>query len=199
MNGDAYLTLAAPAEGFYREKSSKFIAKAFPVADETDIQATLAALKKEYADARHHCYAWVLGDVSRANDAGEPNHSAGTPILGQIRANNLHYVLVVVIRYFGGVKLGVGGLVHAYKTAAAEALTSATLVEKFLTVPLTIGFPYEAMNAVMRIVKDRELMVQAQNFATACEITLAVRRRDWQLVFESLQKVGGRPVTEVHE
>ena len=199
MNGDAYLTLAAPAEGFYREKGSKFIAKAFPVTNAAEIQATLVALKKEYADARHHCYAWVLGDVSRVNDAGEPNHSAGTPILGQIRANNLQYVLVVVIRYFGGVKLGVGGLVQAYKTAAAEALNSATFVEKFLTVSLTVGFPYEAMNAVMRVVKDRELAVQAQNFGVACEITLAVRRSDWQLVFELFQKAGGQLVAEVQE
>lgn len=129
---DTYLTISDDSEGFYKEKGSKFLSFAFPVHHEEDIKEKLDILRKKYYDARHHCYAYVLGkdkEIFRANDDGEPNHSAGDPILGQIKSNQLTNILIVVVRYFGGVKLGVGGLISAYRTAAAEAISNNVIVE----------------------------------------------------------------------
>ena len=176
---DTYRTIAAPSEGLYKEKGSKFIALAYPVASEEEIKEIYADLKKQYYDARHHCYAYILGaDKSRyrANDDGEPNHSAGDPILGQIRSADLSNVLVVVVRYFGGTKLGVSGLITAYKTATADALANATLVEKHETVLLNVHFEYPQMNDVMSLVKEYELDVREQQFELDCRLTLEVRR-----------------------
>jgi uncharacterized YigZ family protein len=175
---DTYRTIAAPVEGLYKEKGSKFIAKAYPVRTEEEIKDILQALRKEYFDARHHCYAYLLGAnkaTYRANDDGEPNHSAGDPILGQIRSAGLSNVLVVVIRYFGGVKLGVGGLIHAYKTATAEALEQAQAVERHETTLLTVAFGYEQMNEIMKVVKDFDLPVRQQDFNVDCRLTVEVR------------------------
>src|SRR5690606_39655528 len=133
MKDDTYLTIADHAEGLYYEKGSKFIALAYPVSDEEEIKSLLENIRKKYYDARHHCYAYRLGReglVFRANDAGEPNHSAGDPILGQLRSYNITDVLIVVVRYFGGTKLGVGGLINAYKTAAADAIENSTIITK---------------------------------------------------------------------
>ena len=132
MTKPSYRTIAEPCEGVYKEKGSKFLAFAFPVADEADIKEHLNRLKKKYHDARHHCYAYILKDESayRVNDNGEPSGTAGLPIYGQLRSKNLSYVLIVVVRYFGGKKLGVGGLRQAYKTAAAAALENAIVIEK---------------------------------------------------------------------
>ncbi|MBC3541258.1 IMPACT family protein [Rufibacter sediminis] len=178
MREDTYRTIAAPVEGLYKEKGSKFISKAYPVRSEEEIKEILQALRKEYFDARHHCYAYLLGAdraTYRANDDGEPNHSAGDPILGQIRSLGLSNVLVVVIRYFGGVKLGVGGLIHAYKTATAEALAQAQVVERHETTFLTVEFGYEQMNEVMKVVKDFDLPVRQQDFNVDCRLTVEVR------------------------
>ncbi|WP_347158060.1 IMPACT family protein [Pontibacter chitinilyticus] len=177
---DIYHTIAAPAEGLYKEKGSKFIALAYPVYSEEEVKEQLAELRKTYYDARHHCYAYSLGaDKSRyrANDDGEPNHSAGDPILGQIRSADLSNVLVVVVRYFGGTKLGVSGLINAYKTAAADALAQATVVEKYETVLLQVHFQYPQMNEVMSLVKAYDLEMKAQEFALDCHLTLEVRRK----------------------
>ncbi|CAN5890526.1 YigZ family protein [soil metagenome] len=176
---DTYRTLAQPAEGLYKEKGSKFISLAFPVRDEEEVKKTLAEVKKKYFDARHHCYAFMLGadkKFFRANDDGEPNHSAGDPILGQIRSANLSYVLVVVVRYFGGVKLGVGGLITAYKTAAAAALANARVVEQAERERLRLHYPYEAMNEVMNLVKTYELPVMDQQFDLSCRLEVEVRQ-----------------------
>lgn len=192
---DAYRTIAQPAEGLYKEKGSKFIALAYPVYSEDEVKDTLAELRKQYYDARHHCYAYSLGaDKSRyrANDDGEPNHSAGDPILGQIRSADLTNVLVVVIRYFGGTKLGVSGLINAYKTAASEALASATVLEAFETVLLQAHFEYPQMNDVMSLVKDHDLTVKQQDFALECRITLEVRKAMQEEIttkLESLESV----------
>ncbi|RNI29594.1 YigZ family protein [Rufibacter immobilis] len=178
MREDTYRTIAAPVEGLYKEKGSKFISKAYPVRSEEEIKEILQALRKEYFDARHHCYAYLLGAdraTYRANDDGEPNHSAGDPILGQIRSLGLSNVLVVVIRYFGGVKLGVGGLIHAYKTATTEALEQAQVEERHETTLLTVHFGYEQMNEVMKVVKDLDLPVRQQDFNLACRLTVEVR------------------------
>jgi uncharacterized YigZ family protein len=177
--GDTYLTLAAPAEGAYREKGSRFLAFAAPVRTEGEVKELLDRLKKEYYDARHHCYAYVLGPAGvqyRANDAGEPNHSAGDPILGQIRSRGLTDLIVVVVRYFGGTKLGVSGLINAYRTAAAEALDAAPVVQKTVRVGLSLHFSYPATNAVMKVVKGYDLEITRQTFLTDCHLEVWVRQ-----------------------
>jgi uncharacterized YigZ family protein len=156
MPNDFYLTVAKDSEGFYKEKGSKFLAFAYPVSNEEEIKEKLEALRKQFYDARHFCYGYIFGLAAehyRANDDGEPNHSAGDPILGQIKSNELTNTLVVVVRYFGGTKLGVGGLITAYKTAAAEALAQNEIIEKPITKSFTLMFPYEEMNEVQRLAK----------------------------------------------
>ncbi len=192
MIEDTYQTLAAPAEGLYKEKGSKFIALAYPVYSEDDVKEALAALRKQYYDARHHCYAYLLGaDKSRyrANDDGEPNHSAGDPILGQIRSADLSNVLVVVVRYFGGTKLGVGGLIHAYKTATADALAQALRVVEYEKALLEVHFPYPQMNDVMRLIKTHDLEIKQQQFLLDCRLVLQVRRKLEEEVTERLQEI----------
>ncbi len=194
MSGDTYFTLKSPAEGAYKEKGSRFLAYAFPVESEEQIKEHLAALRKKYYDARHHCYAWILGyygERTRANDDGEPSHSAGDPILGQIRAHKLTNVLVVVVRYFGGIKLGVGGLVHAYKTATADALSNAVIEERLITENVKIEFGYPLLNIVMKIVKDHDLEIAGQSMSLTCELTLRVRLSIASLVREKLLEIHG--------
>ncbi|RAU83624.1 IMPACT family protein [Pontibacter arcticus] len=177
---DTYRTITAPSEGLYKEKGSKFIALAYPVFSEDEVKERLAELRKTYFDARHHCYAYCLGaDKSRyrANDDGEPNHSAGDPILGQIRSADLSNVLVVVVRYFGGTKLGVSGLIHAYKTATADALAAAIPIEKYETELLEVHFQYLQMNDVMSLIKEYELEMRNQQFELDCRLTLEIRRK----------------------
>lgn len=191
---DTYLTLASPTEGLYKEKGSKFIALAFPVRTEAEIKEKLTEIRKQYYDARHHCYAYILGAAKtafRANDDGEPNHSAGDPILGQIRSSGLSNVLVIVVRYFGGTKLGVGGLIHAYKTATAEALQNAPTVEKHETSVVKISFGYENMNEVMSMVKELNLAVLDQQFEISCELTLEVRNQFLENTVQRFGKITG--------
>ncbi|MFT6871040.1 MAG: putative YigZ family protein [Roseivirga sp.] len=174
---DSFLTISSPSEGLYKEKGSKFIALAFPVESVVEVKESLEGLRKEYYDARHHCYAYVLGhagDEVRANDDGEPNHSAGDPILGQIKSKNLTNTLVVVIRYFGGTKLGVSGLITAYKTAAAEALDASQIIQKDITENITLRFPYDEMNGVMKLVKDLDLKIKRQDYDSLCVMHLEV-------------------------
>jgi uncharacterized YigZ family protein len=197
---DTYRTLAAPSEGLYKEKGSKFIALAYPVYSEEEVKEIIAGLKKQYYDARHHCYAYTLGaDKSRyrANDDGEPNHSAGDPILGQIRSADLSNVLVVVVRYFGGTKLGVSGLVQAYKTATADALAQATIVEQHETALLEVHFAYPQMNDVMGLVKEYELGVKEQQFELDCRMTLEVRKKLQEEVSGKLEVIEGVEVDVV--
>ncbi len=175
---DTYFTLKENSKGFYKEKGSKFLAFAYAISDDEDMKGRITELRKKFYDARHHCYAYVLGKHSenyRANDDGEPGHSAGDPILGQIRSNKLTNTLIVVIRYFGGTKLGIGGLINAYKTAAADAITANTIVEKLITTELTITFEYPQLNQVMKLVKDFELEIISQNMGISCEMNLGVR------------------------
>jgi uncharacterized YigZ family protein len=174
----AYRTIQQPAEGIYKEKGSKFLAFAYPVKSEEDIREKLDALRKEYFDARHHCYAWMLGPerkMFRANDDGEPNHSAGDPILGQIRSKELTNILVVVVRYFGGTKLGVGGLIHAYKVSAEDALNHAAVIELEVTEPITILYDYASTPEVMKLVKDFDLKIVSQDFSNGCSMEAEIR------------------------
>ena len=174
---DTYKSIAAPAKGVYKELGSKFLAFAHPVETEEEIKEILAGYRKEYFDARHHCYAWRLGltgEPFRMNDDGEPSSTAGRPILGQLLSAELSDILVVVVRYFGGVKLGVPGLIKAYKTATAEAIAAARIVEKTACATCRIGFDYTRMNDVMKIVKDWNLRILSQQFENDCEITVRV-------------------------
>lgn len=176
----SFLTIAGPAQGLYREKGSRFLSFAYPVASEDDVRGHLAARQKEYFDARHHCYAWVLGADKahfRAYDDGEPGHSAGDPILGQIRSRNLTNVVVIVVRYFGGIKLGVGGLASAYRLAASDALDHAAIIEKDLEMSIRISYDYAGTAEVMRLIKDFELVVEDQSFAASCVMTLRSKQK----------------------
>ena len=187
---DTYLTISKTSEGLYKEKGSKFIALCYPVESEEEVKNTLEAIKKEYYDARHHCYAYILGEKSenyRANDDGEPNHSAGDPILGQIRSRNLTNTLVVVVRYFGGTKLGVSGLISAYKAAAADALDQNEIIEKWITKKINFTFEYPDMNEVMRIVKELEATILHQDFQISCEMVLDFRLSSWQEAHDRLK------------
>jgi uncharacterized YigZ family protein len=181
--------LEGPLTGVYREKGSKFLSFAFPVASDEEIKNSLDFLRKKYFDARHHCYAWILGADSsrfRANDDGEPNHSAGDPILGQIRSHGLTNTLVVVVRYFGGIKLGVGGLIQAYRMAAADALSKANILIKDVTHEVTITYGFASTPDVMRLVKEFELEVSDQSFQEKGEMVVAVKRIHHKLLLEKL-------------
>jgi uncharacterized YigZ family protein len=175
---DTFLTIKESSEGEYKEKGSKFLAFAFQVKTEDEIKERLDELRKKYYDARHHCYAYQLGqngELWRANDDGEPNHSAGTPILNQIKSFNVTDVLVVVIRYFGGTKLGVSGLINAYKISTQEALQNAEIEEKIITKIISFSFDYLGMNDVMKLIKDYDLEIINQEFTNTCQMKLSVR------------------------
>lgn len=176
----------------YKEKGSKFIGYAYPVSSEEEIKQHIAKLKKEHYAARHWCYAWKLGveDVRyRVNDDGEPNNSAGQPIYGQILSKDLTNVLVVVVRYFGGTKLGVGGLINAYKTAAKLILEESVIIEKIIKESVWIQFEYKDMNKVMRIIKDFQLEILSQKMELNCEYKLAVRRKNYLEVLGNLESL----------
>lgn len=189
---DTYKTIAQRSEGLYKEKGSKFIALAYPVSTEEEVKEVLAELRKQYHDARHHCYAYVIGfdgQSWRVNDDGEPSSTAGKPIHGQILSRDLTNVLVVVIRYFGGTKLGVSGLISAYKTAASKALDANEIVERTVNDIYSITFAYPATNEVMRLIKEEDLQVISQQFDTSCEVTVAVRQGKTSLVLDKIDKI----------
>ncbi|MDR1846554.1 MAG: YigZ family protein [Bacteroidales bacterium] len=176
---DIYQTLQGSASGIYKEKGSRFLAFAFPIENEEEAKEHLAQLKKQFFDAKHHCYAYVTGfDGSqvRMSDDGEPSYTAGKPIYGQIIANHLTNILIVVVRYFGGTKLGVGGLLQAYKTAAADCLSNAVIVEKNITERCFISFNYADMNAVMKVLKDGNIKTEKHNFDMQCSLEFSVSR-----------------------
>jgi uncharacterized YigZ family protein len=175
---DQYRSIAAPSEGLFKDNGSRFIALAYPVETEEEVKSIVAGLRKEYHDARHHCYAYRLGykgDVWRASDDGEPSGSAGRPILGQIDSLGLSDILVVVVRYFGGIKLGIPGLIRAYKTSTADALSSAQIVDKIASRHFRLQFDYLSMNAVMKVLKDMDLPQRAQEFGESCSLQTSVR------------------------
>ena len=189
---DTYLTIQDKSEGIYTEKRSKFLAFAHPVETIDEIKDLLTDYKKKYYDARHVCYAYMLGpertDI-RVNDDGEPSSTAGKPILGQINSRELTNILVVVIRYFGGVKLGTSGLIVAYREAAAEALSAATVIEKTIEETVTFTFPYVMMNSVMRVVKELNPRIVEQKYDETCIITLAIKRSMAPMLEERLNKL----------
>ena len=199
MENDSYLTLAAPAEAYNRERSSKFLSYAYPVENEEQIREALEALRKRYFDATHHCYAWRLGpqgEQFRANDDGEPSGTAGRPILGQMLSAGVTNCLVVVVRYFGGTKLGVPGLIAAYKEATQEVLSVAEIVERTVDDRITIRFPYIVMNDVMKAVKEEQPQIEEQLFDNLCTMRLRIRRSQSERLVGKLRKVEGAEVEE---
>lgn len=197
---DTYASIAGRSDGLFKDNGSRFIAQAYPVESEEEVKEIVGSLKKEYHDARHHCFAYRLGlDGSRwrANDDGEPSGSAGRPILGQIDAAGLSDILVVVIRYFGGIKLGIPGLIRAYKTSTADALAQATVVEKVAGKDYRLSFPYLSMNAVMKVVKDMSLPQKDQYFAERCSMLLRVRLSQDAAFLERVSNIEGVDVDEV--
>ena len=194
MADDVYLTIAAPAEAASRERSSKFLSYIYPVASEEEIRGHLDALRKRFFDATHHCYAWRLGprgEAFRANDDGEPSGTAGKPILGQLLSNDLTDCLIVVVRYFGGTKLGVPGLIAAYRESAAAAIEAARIVERTVDRTVTVDFPYVAMNDIMRVVKELQPRIEAQEFDNLCTMRLTIRETLADRLEERLRKAGG--------
>lgn len=192
MTEDTYKTIAAPAESVYTEKRSKFIAIALPVRTLAEIKAYLDEYQKKYYDARHVCYAYMLGAERkefRANDNGEPSGTAGKPILGQINSNELTDILVIVVRYFGGIKLGTSGLIVAYKTAAAQALSEAQIIEKTVDEQVTVVFEYPFMNDIMRIVKEESPEILNQSYDMDCVMTLRIRKLQMPRLRMRLEKV----------
>jgi uncharacterized YigZ family protein len=192
-----YRTIAKESEGLYKEKGSRFIALAYPVRTEEEVKQHVADVKKKYYDARHHCYAYILGpnkDAYRQNDDGEPSGTAGRPIHGQLLSNDLTDTLIIVIRYFGGIKLGVSGLINAYKTAAKDALDNNTIVERFVEEDYEIHFPPLGMNKVMQLLKRDTVKITDQQYDTDCIIRFTVQKRDADALLEALQKVEGASI-----
>lgn len=185
---DTYKTIETPTEAIlFKEKNSKFFGYAYPISNEEDVKQYIDALKKEHHAARHWCYAYQLGTETisyRTNDDGEPNNTAGMPIYGQIQSFEVTNILIIVVRYFGGIKLGVGGLISAYKTTAQLTLEASNILEKTININYSINFAYKNMNTVMRIIKEKNLEITNQKLELDCTIFISVRKKDATSVFE---------------
>ena len=189
---DIFKTIEGKGEGFYSEKRSKFFAFAHHVESADEVKAIVTDYRKKYYDARHVCWAYMLGAARqdfRANDDGEPSSTAGKPILGQINSNELTDILIVVVRYYGGVNLGTSGLITAYREAAADAIAHAEVVERMVEETVCYDFPYVMMNDVMRIVKDMQPRIVSQSYDNTCQIRLAIRKTEAELLRQRLQKL----------
>ena len=197
---DSYKSIATEAKGLFKDNGSRFIAHAYPVETEEEVKEIVAALKKEYYDARHHVYAYRLGHLGekfRANDDGEPSGSSGRPVLGQIDSNGLSDILVVVVRYFGGIKLGIPGLIRAYKSSTADALANAEIIEKIASKRYRIHFGYMSMNGVMKVLKDMGLEQKNQLFDMDCSIDTNVRLSLIDTFTEKISDVEGCRIEEL--
>lgn len=190
---DEFLTITdTPAEGFYSEKRSKFLAFAFHVTSEEEVKQYVAEFRKKYYDARHVCWAYMLGADRtdfRANDDGEPSSTAGKPILGQINKNELTDILIIVVRYYGGVNLGTSGLIVAYRTAAAEAIANAEIVSQFVEEEVVFDFPYIMMSDVMKIIKDMSPRIISQTYDNTCEMKLSIRKSEAPMLKAKFDKL----------
>lgn len=189
---DTYKTISALSEGIYKEKGSKFISFAFPVNNVEEVKEIVKEFQKKYFDARHVCYAYMIGqerETFRANDDGEPSGTAGRPILGQINSHNLTNILVIVVRYFGGVLLGTGGLVVAYKEATLDAINNAEIIEKVVEESISIQFGYLQMNEIMKILKDSTAQITNQKFDNDCSIILSIRKQEYEALKSKLGKI----------
>jgi uncharacterized YigZ family protein len=194
---DTYRTISGSSQGVYKEKGSKFIARAYPVHTEEEVKEKLRALRKEYHDARHHCFAYCLGpdrSAYRVNDDGEPSGTAGKPIFGQIQSKDLTNILIVVVRYFGGIKLGIPGLINAYRTSAKEAIENTKILTKTVNEEYIISFEYQVINDIMRILKEESASILHQDFTeNTCTVRFHIRRSLGLIIQEKINKV--RPVS----
>ena len=191
---DTFYTLDAPAEGLYKEKMSKFISFAVPVTSAAEAKEVVAKYQKEYFDARHVCWAYMIGTARNeflSNDNGEPSGTAGKPILGQINSFNLTNIVIIVVRYFGGIKLGTSGLIVAYREAAREAILAGNIIECHEMTSITFNFPYLAMNDVMKVVKDPNVKISNQIFDNACQITVTTRLDNREALANRLLDIDG--------
>lgn len=189
---DTYKTIVNPSEGFFKDKGSKFLSFAFPVTSEDEIKEIQQKLRKKYYDARHHVFAWKLGiesDNFRSSDDGEPSNSSGPPILGQIRSYELSDILIVVVRYFGGTKLGIPGLINAYRTAAKEAIEENSIVNRTITQSYRISFSYEDMNIVMRKLKEENIEQINPKFDLNCSTEIKIRLSDCERIENVFNKI----------
>lgn len=194
MFEDTYNTIAAPSQGLYKEKGSKFLAFAFPIASTEEVKSILDRLRKEYFDARHHCYAYILGptkEAYRANDDGEPSGTGGRPIYGQLLSADLTNTLIVVVRYFGGILLGASGLANAYKAAARDAIEHAVIEQRTIDVTYRLSFEYPLMNDVMRILKEQGVAPKNQQFDMSCRMEVSVRQSQSVRLYDALAKLYG--------
>ncbi len=194
MESDSYLTIKAFSQGTYREKGSRFIALAYPVSDREEINTILEKVRKEYHDARHHCYAWMLGQERenyRTNDDGEPSGTAGRPILGQINSSDLTDILIIVVRYFGGKLLGTSGLINAYRSAAESAIGNGEIIERHVMESYELHFPYAGLNDVMKILKEEEIHQTDQKFELECTVRISFRRSREERILERLSRIDG--------
>lgn len=191
---DTFKTIEQKAEGLYKEKGSKFIAYAYPIAGEDEAKEIVQGLKKEFYDARHRCYAYRLGpkgESFRMNDDGEPSSTAGRPIYGQLLSYDVTNILVVVIRYFGGTKLGVSGLINAYQSATSDALQNASIVEKTVDVTFTAQFGYPMLNEVMKVIKDEQPTIEHQSFDNSCTVRMSIRKSQAEVLEAKLGNIDG--------
>lgn len=194
MESDSYKTILKQTESLYKEKGSKFIARVFHVETEADCKEVLLQIKKEFHDARHHCYAYRINpelEETRSNDDGEPSGTAGKPILNQIFSFNLYNVMVVVVRYFGGTKLGVSGLINAYKTSTRETLSKAKKIKRFITQQFLLKFEYPLMNDVMRIIKEEDLKSSPPEMTTNCVIKIEIKKNNIDRIKIRLENIRG--------
>jgi len=198
METDSYKIIKTLSQGIFRDKGSKFLSFAYPVSDNESIKPLIDELKKKYHDARHHCFAYMIGYQRqnwRINDDGEPSGTAGKPILGQINSAGLTNILIVVVRYFGGTLLGTSGLINAYKCAAADAINSAEITELFVKDYYLIKFPYELLSAVMKILKEENAGLSNQIFDINCSIKIDFRISNKQRILEKLSRINGMETT----
>lgn len=199
MTNDEYKTIKLQSEGLYKDKGSKFYSFAFPVEQEAEIQAIRTQLKKKYYDARHHVYAYRLGpDKSTfySSDDGEPSNSSGPPVLGQIKSFDLTNILIVVVRYFGGTKLGIPGLINAYKIAAANAILNSEIIVNKIKIPLKLEFSYPEMNDIMKIIKDNDIEIASQKFDLECKIELNIRKKIYNKTLERFKRLPSVKITK---
>ena len=200
MNDDTYYMISTCGEGLYKEKGSKFIAETFVVMNEDEAKAAVASVKKKYFDARHHCYAYMIGPDKknfRSSDDGEPSGTAGKPILNQILSKEVTNVCIVVTRYFGGIKLGTSGLINAYKAAAREALDNSTIVAKTINEIYSLEFEYPLMNEVMRLLKEENLEQQNPRFELNCYLEFSTRKNDASRISEKFRNLFGVKITHL--
>jgi uncharacterized YigZ family protein len=202
MSLDTYHTIEAPSEGLYSEKRSRFLSFAFPISTPEKAKEIVADFRKRYYDAKHVCWAYMLGAdrlLFRSNDDGEPSSTAGKPILGQINSNELTDILIIVVRYFGGVELGTSRLTVAYRTAAAQAIASASIKEKTVDESLSIEFEYQALNDVMRIIKEEQPNVVSQTLNMQCNMLLTIRKSRFDVLKSRLEKAGVTVSSEISQ